>query len=101
VWLITSASASAARSAGVKRDPSSDIPTAAILAADAPASLLPAALMSLQKGQPTSRATWRQTSDRSSAGSLPLFAGAALSARLASRIGGQYAWIPLGARGWP
>jgi hypothetical protein len=46
---------------------------------DVPA-LLPAALVSIQKGQPANSATRRQTSDRSSAGRVWLRAGAAPSA---------------------
>jgi hypothetical protein len=62
---------------------------AAIFSSEAPFALLPAVFVSVQKGQPASCAARRQTIERIRAGSLPLLAGAAPSARLASRIGGQ------------
>ncbi len=101
VWVISSARASAACSAGLNRPLVRNALTAAIFSSETPCRLLPAAFVSIQKGQPTSCARRRQTSDHRAAGKRPLFAGAAPSARLASRIGGQEAWIPGGMRGSP
>ena len=72
IWLMPSATANAACSAGLNRSLSQKCSTAVILASEAPAALLPTALVSIQNGQPTIWAARRQTSERTSAGSVPL-----------------------------
>src|SRR4029079_4498857 len=88
------------RSAGENSFEFRQSPTAVIFSSEAPAALLPAALESIQKGQVAISAASTQTSERSSCGSRPDVAGAAPSARPASRIGGQYAWMAAGTDGW-
>jgi alkanesulfonate monooxygenase SsuD/methylene tetrahydromethanopterin reductase-like flavin-dependent oxidoreductase (luciferase family) len=88
---MPSAKASAARSSRVNKSLDLKSATAAIFSADAPALLLPTALVSIQNGHPAICATRRQTIDLISGGSVLLRAGAAPRFRLASRMGGQYA----------
>jgi hypothetical protein len=71
------------------RSLSRNMGSAAIISSEAPVRLLPAALVSIQKGQPANCAARRQTSARRLADSRPLLAGAAPRARLASKMGGQ------------
>jgi hypothetical protein len=97
VKVIASAMASAAFSAAENSGLFGQSAMAAIFSSGLPAALLPAALLSIQNGQVTICAARRQTSERSSAGRVLLFPGAALSVRLASRIAGQRAWMPTDA----
>ena len=87
--VAASASAKAARSLAENMSLLRQSATAPIFSAELPAALLPAALASIHKGQVTSWATRRQTSEINSPGSTPLSAGAAASARLAASTGGQ------------
>ena len=84
----------AARSAGLNNPLFRQSATAAIFSSELPAALLPAALESIQNGQVTICAARRHARARNSAGNVLLRPGAALNARLASRMVGQRAWIP-------
>jgi len=91
---MASAISSAARSAAVNKLLLRQSATAAIFSSELPAALLPAALESIQNGQVIICAARRHARDRSSVDRVLLLPGAALRARLASRMIGQRAWIP-------
>jgi hypothetical protein len=72
VRVIASASASATRSLAAKRPLSVPRSGSRVRSTGTPARLPPAALLSLQNGQPTSCSAHRQTSERSPSGRRPL-----------------------------